>query len=98
MKDTSVDQYMIPSTLDAPQMFVFVEMSTAMLTIVPVLVGFLLDIPYVTLPLGLLLSYMYARIKLEWGEGVFLNLAFWYLPSFASPMKSIESYISEYWG
>ena len=92
------EQYIIPSTLDAPQMFVFIEMSTAMLTIIPTIIGFLLDILYITVPLGLILSYSYARVKIEWGDGVFLNLAYWFLPNYVSPIKGIKNYIREYIG
>lgn len=90
--------FWIPRNLDAPALLFMWEADTAMIVIICLLLGGLLNM----LPLGLLLAIAlgrgYAYLKEEGGRGLLVKVLYWYTPSEMWLSKRLPSYIREYVG
>jgi type IV conjugative transfer system protein TraL len=79
----SLDNYMIPRLLDAPNMALWVEQDTALIGASGLYVGLatgnLLHLVVATVATIIIARY-YARIKTSGGRGLISQLMYWYLP------------------
>lgn len=88
--------FWIPRTLDAPNMFFLWESDMAMLFITIFILGGVLDMALV----GVLVAYFtvkgYARLKEDGGRGLLAKVMYWYLPGLGE--NRFPSHIREYLG
>ncbi len=92
------DSYWIPRNLDAPALFFIWEVDTAMIAIVLVILGSVMNM----FPFGVAAAYFcckgYARLKEEGGQGLIKRILYWYTPSTMWLSKTLPSNIREYLG
>ncbi len=74
------DRVVIPRTLDAPYLFLFVEADTATVFLVLFFLGALFNI-VVAIPLSWLIVRVYVRHKNVGARGLLLHQAYWWTPS-----------------
>jgi len=91
------DNYLIPRHLDAPPLLFMWEADTAMIFIVLMLMGMLLQSVILGLGSAILVTRVYRRIKEEGGRGLLVKLMYWYWPSDWVTSRH-PSHVREYYG
>lgn len=92
------DDYWIPRNLDAPPLFFIWETDTALIWIVWLFMGALLNMFFLGLFFAIIFGRGYARLKEEGGAGLITKIMYWYTPSELWLSKRLPSHIREYLG
>lgn len=92
------DDFWIPRNLDAPPLLWMWEADSAVLVVVCVMLGGLLNMLLVGILLAVLLGRGYQHLKAEGGRGLIMKTMFWYTPSVYWLSNRIPSHIREYIG
>lgn len=74
-------QYWIPRNLDAPPLFFLWELDSAMIVLVCLIFGGLLNMFMVGVLLAYVLGRGYQQLKEEGGRGLITKVLYWYTPS-----------------
>jgi len=92
------DIHWIPRNLDAPPLFFMFEMDTAMIWVVFILFGSMMNMFFLGLFLAWSVGNGYARLKEEGGSGLISKILYWYTPSEYWVSDQHPSHVREYIG
>lgn len=92
------EDFWIPRHLDAPPLLFMWEADSAILVIVCILIGGLLNMFLMGVVLAVVLGRGYAHLKEEGGRGLIMKILYWYTPSDVWLTRRIPSHIREYIG
>ena len=91
-----VKQTHIPRTLNAPPMFFIWESDTAMIYIIFIILGAVMNMFLLGLFMAEISRRMYLKVKAEGGRGLIVRLLYWYTPINLS--AGINSEYREFYG
>lgn len=92
------NDFWIPRHLDAPALFFKWEADSAMLVIIWILIGGVLNMFIMGILLAIVFGRGYAYMKEEGGRGLVMKILFWYTPSDIWLSKRAPSHLKEYIG
>jgi conjugal transfer pilus assembly protein TraL len=92
------EDFWIPRKLDASPLFFIWEADIAMVYVVWILLGGVLNMILLGIFFALVFGRGYARLKEEGGKGLIIKLLYWYTPSEMWIAKSLPSHLREFVG
>lgn len=92
------EDFWIPRELDAPPLFFIWEADGAIIFIVCLLLGAMLNMFVAGLVIAFIIVKGWAYLKDEGGRGLLMKFLYWYTPSDIWLTKKLPSHIREYIG
>lgn len=92
------NDYLIPRTLDNGALFFMWEADNAVLAMMWVILGGVLNMFLVGVLFAFLFTRGYASLKEEGGKGLIVRVIYWFSPSDMWLSKRLPSYLREYIG
>lgn len=92
------DDFWIPRNLDAPALMFMWEADSAILVILFLILGGVLQMPILGFFLAIVVGKAYQYLKEEGGKGLIVKILYWYTPSDLWLSKRYASHIREYIG
>jgi len=90
------EDYWIPRQLDAPNLFFMWDADNAMIVIVFIFLGGMMNMFFVGIVLAIIFGRAYARLKEEGGRGLLVKILYWYTPSDWWLTKKLPSHVREF--